>query len=141
MERIPHGSRLILQMPHTETLLGHKYYFNVPSHVAAYSPFVLRKMLARNGYKVVAEGSIDEKHAPGWKRRVRGNSGEKIIRFAGRIISGRGKLLCSGGPGTVRSGRRKTGRIATNIKGVKAKQIRLTLLAVKFVVCASLFCE
>ncbi len=41
---LPTGSRLILQTPNTESLLGHQFYFNVPSHVAPYSPYTLKKM-------------------------------------------------------------------------------------------------
>ena len=93
MERIPRGSRLILQTPHTETLLGHKYYFNVPSHLAAYSPFVLRKMLARNDHKVITEGSIDEKHAPGWKRRVRGILARKLFDLPEELFLGGGNYF------------------------------------------------
>jgi SAM-dependent methyltransferase len=93
MERLPLGSRLVLQTPHTETLRGHEYYFNVPSHVAAYSPFVLRKMLARKGYKIVAEGSIDEKHPPGWKRRVRGILVRKLFDLPEELFLGGGNYF------------------------------------------------
>jgi len=68
---IPAGSRLILQTPNTESLLGHQFYFNVPSHVAPYSPWILRKMLARGGYEVIAEGSVDGTHPDTWIKKAR----------------------------------------------------------------------
>jgi len=52
LKRLPLGSRLIIQTPYTESVLGHRYYMNVPSHVAPYSPWVIKKMLNRFGYEV-----------------------------------------------------------------------------------------
>jgi SAM-dependent methyltransferase len=68
---VPLGSRLILQTPNTESFLGHQFYFNVPSHVAPYSPWILRKMLARGGYEVVSEGSVDGTHPDAWIKKAR----------------------------------------------------------------------
>ncbi len=93
LERLPFGSRLILQTPHTETLRGHQYYFNVPSHVAAYSPFVLRKMLERKGYKVVAEGSVDDEHPRNWQRKVRGFLARKLLGLPAEMVLGGGNYF------------------------------------------------
>lgn len=71
LSRIPGGSRLILQTPNTEAILGHQFYMNVPSHVAPYSPWVIRKMLARLGYRLVSEGNIEGHHPQTWKNRLR----------------------------------------------------------------------
>lgn len=71
LRRLPAGSRLIIQTPYTESVLGHRYYMNVPSHVAPYSPWVIKKMLHRFGYKVVADGSVDWSHPPTWKNKIR----------------------------------------------------------------------
>lgn len=68
---LPAGSRLILQTPYTESVLGHRFYMNVPSHVAPYSPWVIKKMIARFGYQVRDEGSVDWAHPPSWKNKIR----------------------------------------------------------------------
>jgi SAM-dependent methyltransferase len=68
---LPMGSRLIIQTPYTESVLGHRFYMNVPSHVAPYSPWVLKKLLARFGYQVIDEGSVDWAHLPNWKNKIR----------------------------------------------------------------------
>lgn len=75
---LPVGSRLILQTPNTESVLGHQYFMNVPSHLAPYSPWVIRKMLARFGYDVTVEGTVDGAHPRNWKNRLRAF----LIRFA-----------------------------------------------------------
>lgn len=67
---IPVGSRLIIQTPNTRSLRGHEFYMNVPSHVAPYSPWVIRKLLSRLGYNLVCEGSVDSEQVYGWKRRL-----------------------------------------------------------------------
>ena len=71
MRRLPVGSRLIIQTPYTESVLGHRFYMNVPSHVAPYSPWVIKKMLQRFGYQVVSEGSVDWAHPSTWKNKIR----------------------------------------------------------------------
>jgi SAM-dependent methyltransferase len=71
LRRIPVGSRLIIQTPNTDSVLGHRFYMNVPSHVAPYSPWVLKKMLVRFGYRVVSDGSVDWDHPPTWKNKIR----------------------------------------------------------------------
>lgn len=68
---LPQGSRLIVQTPNTESVLGHQFYMNVPSHLAPYSPWMIRKMLERSGYEIVAEGSVEGEHPPTWKNRLR----------------------------------------------------------------------
>ncbi len=68
---LPTGSRLIIQTPYTESVLGHRFYMNVPSHVAPYSPWVLKKLLARFGYQVIDEGSVDWAHPPNWRNKIR----------------------------------------------------------------------
>jgi hypothetical protein len=91
--RLPVGSRLILQTPHTETLRGHLYYFNMPSHVAAYSPFVLRRMFERHGYAIVAEGSTDDIQPPGWKRNLRGLLIRKVLALPPEMVLGGGNYF------------------------------------------------
>ena len=71
LRSLPLGSRLIIQTPYTESVLGHRFYMNVPSHVAPYSPWVIRKMLARFNYQVIDEGSVDWAHLPNWKNKIR----------------------------------------------------------------------
>ena len=71
LRSLPVGSRLIIQTPYTESALGHRFYMNVPSHVAPYSPWVIKKMLARFGYQVLEDGSVDWAHLPNWKNRIR----------------------------------------------------------------------
>ena len=93
LERLPEGSRLILQTPHTETLRGHQYYFHVPSHVAAYSPFVLKKMLERSGYAVVAEGSVDDAHPDNWQKKVRGFLARKLLGLTAEMVLGGGNYF------------------------------------------------
>ena len=68
---LPVGSRLIIQTPYTESVLGHRFYMNVPSHVAPYSPWVIKKMLKRFGYQLVSDGSVDWAHPPTWKNKIR----------------------------------------------------------------------
>lgn len=71
LHSLPTGSRLIVQTPYTESVLGHRFYMNVPSHVAPYSPWVIKKLLARFGYQVMDEGSVDWGHLPNWKNKMR----------------------------------------------------------------------
>jgi len=86
---LPVGSRLIVQTPNTNSVLGHQYYLQVPSHVAPYSPHVLREMLERQGYAIVAEGGAGTR-PPTWKNRVRG----AILH---RVLGLDPQLLCGGG--------------------------------------------
>ena len=91
--RLPVGSRLVLQTPHTETLRGHQYYLNVPSHLAAYSPFVLKRMFERKGYAVVAEASVDDIQPVGWQRTLRGLIIRKILALPPEMVLGGGNYL------------------------------------------------
>ena len=93
LRRLPAGSRVIIQTPHTETLRGHQYYLNVPSHVAAYSPYVLKKMLERQGYAVVAEGDVDDAQPPSLKRSVRGWIVRKVLGLPSEMILGGGNYF------------------------------------------------
>jgi trans-aconitate methyltransferase len=88
MKRLPAGSRLIIQTPHTQTLRGHEYYFNVPSHVAPYSSWVLKKMLERTGYSVVAEGSVDYAHPDNWNRKLRAFLVRKLLGLHPEMVLG-----------------------------------------------------
>ncbi|MBZ5700728.1 MAG: methyltransferase domain-containing protein [Acidobacteriia bacterium] len=87
---LPQGSRLILQTPNTESLLGHQFYMNVPSHLAPYSPWVIRKMLERFGYSVVAEGSVEGDHPARWKNRFRAFFIRKVLGLAPELLLGGG---------------------------------------------------
>lgn len=90
---LPVGSRLIVQTPFTNSLLGHQYYLNVPSHVAPYSPWVLRKMLERLGYAVVAEGSMDGAHPPSWKNKLRAAFIKKVLGIEPELLLGGGNYF------------------------------------------------
>jgi SAM-dependent methyltransferase len=90
---LPRGCRIILQTPNTESILGHQFYMNVPSHLAPYSPWVLRKMLTRFGYDVVAEGSVEGDHAPTWKNRLRALFIRKVLGLAPEILLGGGNYF------------------------------------------------
>jgi hypothetical protein len=68
---LPQGSRIIIQTPNTESVLGHRFYMEVPSHVAPYSPGVIKRMLKRFGYRLVDEGTVDWDHPPNWRNKFR----------------------------------------------------------------------
>lgn len=68
---IPVGSRVIIQTPYTRSILGHEFFMNLPSHVAPYSPWVVKKMLDRLGYDIASEGTVDGNHAINWKNKMR----------------------------------------------------------------------
>ena len=61
----PTGSTIFIKTPNTDSLLGHQFYLQVPSHKAPYSPTVLKKMLKRAGFALVAEGRCDGILYPG----------------------------------------------------------------------------
>lgn len=91
--RIPVGSRLIIQTPYTESVLGHRFYMNVPSHVAPYSPWVIKKMLVRFGYRVVSDGSVDWDHPPNWKNRIRAFVLLKLMGVSADLFLGGGNYF------------------------------------------------
>ena len=91
--RIPVGSRLIIQTPYTESVLGHRLYMNVPSHVAPYSPWVIKKMLVRFGYRLVSEGSVDWDHPPNWKNKIRAFVLFKLMGISADLILGGGNYF------------------------------------------------
>lgn len=93
LRAIPSGSRLIIQTPYTESLMGHRYYMNVPSHLAPYSPWVIKKMLARFGYRVVSEGSMEGDHPPTWKNKLRAFVLRKIMAVDPELILGGGNYF------------------------------------------------
>lgn len=90
LRRIPVGSRLILQTPFTESILGHQYFMNVPSHLAPYSPRVIRQMLERLGYSLVSEGTTDGEHPPNLKNRLRSFFIRNVLGIAPEMILGGG---------------------------------------------------
>lgn len=90
---IPPGSRLILQTPYTESLLGHQCYLNVPSHLAPYSRQVIHKMLDRLGYRLVAEGSVDGRHPNTWKRKLREIFIRRVLGLPTELITGGGNYF------------------------------------------------
>jgi SAM-dependent methyltransferase len=93
LRRIPVGSRLIIQTPYTESILGHRFYMNVPSHVAPYSPWVIKKMLVRFGYRVVSDGSVDWDHPPNWKNKIRAFILLKLMGISADLILGGGNYF------------------------------------------------
>lgn len=90
---IPVGSRLIIQTPYTESLLGHQFYLNVPSHLAPYSPWVIRRMLDGRSYDIVAEGSVDGSHPYTWKRKLRTFLIRRILGVPPELILGGGNFF------------------------------------------------
>jgi hypothetical protein len=89
---IPVGGRLVIQTPYTESLLGHQFYMNVPSHVAPYSPWVIRQMLLRCGYEIVSEGSVDGKHPDTWITRLRTLFVKRVLGLPAEMILGGGNF-------------------------------------------------
>lgn len=94
LDGLPIASRLILQTPNTESVLGHQFYMNVPSHLAPYAPWVIRKMLARFGYEVVAEGGVDGEHPRNWINRVRAHFIRAALGLPPEMILGGGNYFC-----------------------------------------------
>ena len=92
LRRIPVGSRLIVQTPNTNSVLGHQFYLQVPSHVAPYSPHVIREMLGRLGYTVVAEGSTGMR-PPTWKNRLRAMLLRKVLGLEPELLWGGGNYF------------------------------------------------
>jgi len=90
---LPAGSRIIIQTPYTESILGHRFYMNVPSHVAPYSPWVIKKMLGRFSYQVAAEGSVDWGRLPNWKNKLRAFVLLKIMGVDPDLILGGGNYF------------------------------------------------
>jgi 2-polyprenyl-3-methyl-5-hydroxy-6-metoxy-1,4-benzoquinol methylase len=54
---VPAGGRCIILTPNTNSIIGHQFYLQVPSHITPLSPFVLQKMLARAGMDSLASGT------------------------------------------------------------------------------------
>lgn len=50
---VPAGAVCVLQTPNTNSIMGHAFYMMVPSHVAPYSPSLIREMFARAGIEIV----------------------------------------------------------------------------------------
>jgi trans-aconitate methyltransferase len=90
LSRLPVGSRIIIQTPYTESALGHRLYMNVPSHVAPYSPWVIKKMFERFGYRVVKDGSVDWDHPANWKNKIRTFLIFKIMGIDPELLMGGG---------------------------------------------------
>jgi len=57
LQALPPGSRCIIQTPNTNSIMGHQFYLQVPSHVTPLSPWVLSKMFARADMEVRAAGT------------------------------------------------------------------------------------
>lgn len=93
LDRLPIGSRLILQTPYTDSILGHRSYMNVPSHVAPYSPWVIKKMFTRFGYELVIDGSCDWDHPPNWKNKIRSFILLKLMGISAELILGGGNYF------------------------------------------------
>ena len=91
-QRLPVGSRLIVQTPNTNSILGHQFYMQVPSHLAPYSPHVLRGMLTRLGYSVVAEGGIGDR-PPTWKNKIRAALLRRVLGLDPQILFGGGNYF------------------------------------------------
>jgi SAM-dependent methyltransferase len=87
---LPQGSRLILQTPNTESILGHQFYMSLPSHMAPYSQWMIRRLLARFGYDVVTDGSVEGDHPASWKNRFRTLFIRKVLGLAPELLLGGG---------------------------------------------------
>lgn len=59
LSKIPKDSLIIIKTPNTNSILGHRYYLQSPSHKMPYSPFVINKMLERTGFSKIDEGELD----------------------------------------------------------------------------------
>ncbi|HKO04550.1 MAG TPA: methyltransferase domain-containing protein [Candidatus Acidoferrales bacterium] len=90
--RLPVGSRVIVQTPNTNSVLGHQFYMQVPSHVAPYSPHVLHGLLNRLGYSVVAEGGIGNR-PPTWTNRFRGMVLRRLLGLDPELLWGGGNYF------------------------------------------------
>jgi SAM-dependent methyltransferase len=90
--RLPVGSRLIVQTPNTNSVLGHQYYMQVPSHVAPYSPHVLRGMLEQKGYAVIAEGGIGTR-PPTVLNRLRAFLLHRVLGLDAQLLWGGGNYF------------------------------------------------
>jgi SAM-dependent methyltransferase len=89
---LPAGSRLIVQTPNTNSVLGHQYYLQVPSHVAPYSPRVLHEMLERHGYAIVAEGGVGTR-PPTWRNRMRAMILHRVLGLDPQLLWGGGNYF------------------------------------------------
>lgn len=73
LQAIPSGAKLYIRTPNTDSLLGHQFYLQEPTHKAAYCPTVLERMLSRAGFSIIARGERDGILFPGtplgWLRR------------------------------------------------------------------------
>lgn len=58
LSALPSGARVIIVTPNTNSVIGHQFFLQVPSHAAPYSPFVLRRMLERGGFDTLTEGTL-----------------------------------------------------------------------------------
>jgi predicted TPR repeat methyltransferase len=61
---IPGGAIVFIKTPNTDSVLGHQYYLQMPSHKTPYSRFVLKGILARAGFRILAEGECDGTFTP-----------------------------------------------------------------------------
>ena len=55
---LPPGAKVVIITPNTNSVLGHQFYLQVPSHISPYSPFVLGSMLERAGFDTLARGTL-----------------------------------------------------------------------------------
>ena len=49
------GAKIWIQTPNLESIMGIKFYFNVPSHITPLNPFVLKALLSRFKLQLVSE--------------------------------------------------------------------------------------
>lgn len=55
---LPEAAMIVIMTPNTNSVMGHQFYLQVPSHVSPYSPFVLGQMLERGGFDTVTTGTL-----------------------------------------------------------------------------------
>jgi 2-polyprenyl-3-methyl-5-hydroxy-6-metoxy-1,4-benzoquinol methylase len=49
------GAKVWIQTPNLESIMGIKFYFNVPSHITPLNPFILRQLLSRTNLEMILE--------------------------------------------------------------------------------------
>lgn len=52
---VQRGARVWIQTPNLDSIMGFKFWFHMPTHVLPLHPWVLRKILDRLGFKILAE--------------------------------------------------------------------------------------
>jgi SAM-dependent methyltransferase len=92
LEALPVGAVCVLQTPNTDSIIGHQFYLQVPSHITPLSPFVLEKMFARHGIRRCASGT--EYGGLPWTGLRRSITQFILVKLLGTVTT---RLLSEGG--------------------------------------------